>query len=33
MGGVDRELAVEALRVAAQKLPIRTRIIEVGKDD
>ena len=33
MGGVDRALAVEALRVAAQKLPVKTRIIEVGKDD
>jgi large subunit ribosomal protein L16 len=29
MAGVDREQAVEALRVAAQKLPIRTRITEV----
>ncbi len=29
MGGVDRALAVEALTVAAQKLPIKTKICEV----
>ncbi len=29
MGGVDRALAVEALTVAAQKLPIRCKIVEV----
>ena len=29
MSGVDRETAIEALRVAAQKLPIRTTIAEV----
>ena len=28
MGGVEREQAVEALRVAAQKLPIKTKIAE-----
>jgi large subunit ribosomal protein L16 len=32
MGGVDRELAMEALTVAAQKLPIRTKITEVVND-
>ena len=30
MGGVDRALAIEALTVAAQKLPIRTKICEVS---
>ncbi len=29
MGGVERALAIEALTVAAQKLPIRTKITEV----
>ncbi len=29
MGGVDRALALEALGVAAQKLPIRCKIVEV----
>jgi large subunit ribosomal protein L16 len=29
MGGVDRALAIEALTVAAQKLPIKTKICEV----
>ena len=29
MGGVDREEAIEALNVAAQKLPIKTSIAEV----
>jgi large subunit ribosomal protein L16 len=28
IGGVERELALEALRVAAQKLPIKVKIIE-----
>ena len=32
MGGVERELALEALNVAAQKLPIRIKICEVDKD-
>jgi large subunit ribosomal protein L16 len=32
MGGVDRELAMEALRVAAQKLPLRIKICEVEKN-
>jgi large subunit ribosomal protein L16 len=32
MGGVERELAMEALRVAAQKLPIRIKICEVDKN-
>ncbi len=32
MGGVDRALAMEALGVAAQKLPIRTKICEVTID-
>jgi len=32
MGGVDRELAMEALRVAAQKLPLRIKICEVDKN-
>ena len=32
MGGVDRELAMEALSVAAQKLPIRTKICEVDRN-
>ncbi len=30
MGGVDRELAIEALRVAVQKLPVRAKIVEVA---
>ena len=30
MGGVDRALAVEALTVAAQKLPLKCKIVEVG---
>ena len=29
MSGVDKEQAVEALKVAAQKLPVRTKIAEV----
>lgn len=29
MGGVDRALAVEALNVAAQKLPLKCKIVEV----
>ena len=29
MGGVDRPMAMEALGVAAQKLPIRCKIVEV----
>jgi len=29
MGGVDRALALEALKVAAQKLPLRVKICEV----
>ena len=32
MGGVERELAIEALNVAAQKLPIRIKICEVDKN-
>jgi len=32
MGGVERELAMEALSVAAQKLPIRVKICEVEKN-
>ena len=32
MGGVDREMALEALSVAAQKLPLKTKICEVDKD-
>jgi large subunit ribosomal protein L16 len=28
-GGVERELAIEALTVAAQKLPIKIKICEV----
>ena len=32
MGGVERELAMEALGVAAQKLPIRVKICEVDKN-
>ncbi len=32
MGGVERELAMEALRVAAQKLPVRIKICEVDKN-
>ena len=32
MGGVDREMAQEALSVAAQKLPIRCKIVEVSVD-
>jgi len=30
MGGVDRALAVEALSVAAQKLPLKCKIVEVN---
>ncbi len=30
MGGVDRALAVEALSVAAQKLPLKCKIVEVA---
>ena len=32
MGGVDRVLAYEALNVAAQKLPIRCKIVEITND-
>ena len=32
MGGVDRALAHEALNVAAQKLPIRCKIVEITND-
>ena len=32
MGGVERDLAIEALRVAAQKLPLRIKICEVDKN-
>jgi large subunit ribosomal protein L16 len=32
MGGVERDLAMEALRVAAQKLPLRIKICEVDKN-
>ncbi len=31
MGGVERELAMEALRVAAQKLPLKLKIIEASE--
>jgi large subunit ribosomal protein L16 len=31
MAGVERETALEALRVAAQKLPVKTKIAEVVK--
>ena len=30
MGGVDRALAMEALAVAAQKLPLKCKIVEVA---
>lgn len=30
MGGVSREIALEALRLASHKLPVKTRIIEKG---
>ena len=32
MGGVDRESAVGALKVAAQKLPIRCKIVEMEQN-
>ena len=32
MSGVDRELAFEALRVAAQKLPVRCKIVEAEEE-
>ena len=32
MGGVERELAMEALKVAAQKLPLKVKICEVDKN-
>ena len=31
MAGVDRELAMEAFRVAAQKLPLKVKIIEASE--
>lgn len=31
MGGIAKEMAIEALRRAAHKLPIKTRIIEKGE--
>ena len=31
MGGVDEELAREAMRLAASKLPIQTRIVQRGE--
>lgn len=31
LGGVDRELAQEALRVAAQKLPLKVKIVEASE--
>jgi len=31
MSGVDRELSMEALRIAAQKLPIKVKIIEASE--
>lgn len=31
MGGVSKEMAVEALRRASHKLPIKTRVIEKGE--
>jgi large subunit ribosomal protein L16 len=31
MGGVERELAMEALAVAAQKLPLKVKIIEASE--
>ncbi len=32
IGGVDREVALEALRLASHKLPIKTRIVERSTD-
>jgi len=35
IGGVSRELAIEALRLAAHKLPVKCKIVErhsVGED-
>lgn len=32
IGGVDKELAIEALQLAAAKLPIKTRLIVKGLD-
>lgn len=31
MGGVERPLAMEALRIAAQKLPIKVKIVEASE--
>lgn len=31
IGGVERELALEALRIAAQKLPIKVKVIEADQ--
>lgn len=31
MGGVTREVALEALRLASHKLPVKTRIVEKGQ--
>ena len=33
MAGVDRSLAQEAMRLASQKLPIKTKFIELHKQD
>ncbi len=33
MDGVPREVAVEAMRLAAHKLPVRTRLITKGEED
>ncbi|MDD9951634.1 MAG: 50S ribosomal protein L16 [Zetaproteobacteria bacterium] len=32
IAGIDRDLAVEALRLAAAKLPVKTRLIVKGED-
>lgn len=32
IGGVDRDLAVEALKLAAAKLPVKTRLVIKGED-
>ena len=33
MGGVEKELAIEALKVAAQKLPLRVKICELEENN
>ncbi len=32
LSGIDRELAMEALRIAAQKLPVKTKILEAEEE-